>query len=181
MRELSRLPPRDQLAAWATANYQVMVREMIPGPIMSDEARALFESKLVEIAQQVGPERFLQTLDTIIETCDRRPTIAMIRKLAGIQRVEPRPPFVSAWTLVTKIVARHVRQHSDTGQLLHEYVYMERGKLVRDPVPEIPPAVQSAVDAMGGWSNLAESYPTWWGAKLTMFKELYDPNEQANG
>jgi len=171
--------PGESIAQWATLNYQVMVREMIPGPQMSDQARAIFEGKLAGIAGEIGPERFIALLDLVVDTCDRRPTIATLRELAGIPRPKPRPQYVSAWNVVTLVVRRHLRLDTESGTMVVvPYARMNAGVFVEEPAPEITASIQRAVDGLGGWSNLSSSYPEYWSAKLNMFKDLYE-GEQA--
>lgn len=149
-----------------------MMREMIEGKMMSDEAAEVFLSKLVEIATQLGQARFHNLILLIIDSCDRRPPIATIRKMAGL-RSDPVAPVVLAWEIVTKIVTRHLTRSAEGVMVLGPLTRNVNGMAVTESLPEIPPAIKRTVGAMGGWTALSEAYPQWWAQRFRDFKELY--------
>lgn len=148
------------------------MREVIEGKMMSDEATEVFLSKLVEITAEIGEERFHRLILLIIDSCDRRPPIATIRKMAGL-RIDPVAPVVLAWEIVTKIVTRHLTRSAEGVMVLGPLTRNVNGMAVTESLPEIPPAIKRAVGAMGGWTALSEAYPQWWSQRFRDFKELF--------
>jgi hypothetical protein len=157
------------------------VKELISGPLMSDAAAAIMLDRLEEVAQQIGRQRFHEVVLKIIDTCERRPTVATYRKMAGLNgRLEPQQEaFSRAWELVTLVVLRHVKFDGNGYAGLQPWLSSnEDGGSSEQPVPDIPPGIRAAVVALGGWGGLRESYnTTYWGAKLQQFREIYRGEE----
>ncbi len=154
--------------------YQ-MIREMIPGPQLSDEATNLFLDRLMEILLRVGQERFHEIVLQIIDTHDRRPTVATFRRLAGMNnRLDPQQErLVEAWDLVSRILTRHIGRDVQGNVVLRSFMQSEGEGHREIPVPEIPPGVKETIRMMGGWSALVESWPTYAGQKFSQFSQLY--------
>jgi hypothetical protein len=152
------------------ANDQIL-RELIPGPLLSDEAREFYLDAMTELAGRLGQQAFQALLGRVIESCDRRPTIATLRRLAGLG--DDPSPTVVAWELVTTLVSRHLARDGNGNAVLGASTRLREGVAVETPVPAIPEAVRRAVGCLGGWTALADSYPLWWGARYKDFKELY--------
>lgn len=154
-----------------------MVKEMISGPLLSDEAARLTITMLTDVAVEIGQERFHAAILKAIETCERRPTVATMRRLAGVSPVldERAQAVVSAWSLVTDVVQRHVARDQHGNAYLAPFIAWSEGGgyHVEQPVPEIPECVRRVVVNLGGWGALAESYPVWWSQKFMLFKELF--------
>ncbi len=151
-----------------------ILKECIPGPLMSDEAARHYRDRLVDLAIKVGPVRFHEVIVTLIDTCDRRPTIGMFRKVAGVNnRLDPFAETVAlAWNLVTNVVARHIKRDGNGNAILMSHTTVVRGRVEDTPVPSIPGGITQAVKSMGGWTALADSYPQYWGQRFHNFKEL---------
>lgn len=152
---------------------------MIPGPLLSDEAAKLYVDMLTAIAVEVGQMHFHRTILKAIETCDRRPTIAMFRKLAGLNgRLDVHQEATAkAWELITHIVSRHIGRDGEGNCQLK--TWLERtdgGVFIEHRVPEMSVATRRAVAALGGWAALVESRPTFWSQKFQMFREIYRPD-----
>jgi hypothetical protein len=156
----------DDLPVRVALEYQ-MIRETIPGPMMSDDATKLFLSRLEEVARTVGAEKFHAIILHIIDNFDRRPTVAHFRRLAGLNnRLDPQQEeVVVAWALVVKILTRHIGRDGEGHVVLQDRV--------DEAVPAIPQGVKDAVKLMGGWSALYESWPAYAGQKWMAFKDLY--------
>lgn len=152
-----------------------MVREMIPGPLLSDQATNLYLNRLEEVASAVGVERFHEVVLHIIDTCDRRPTVATFRRLAGLNgRLDPQQErLVEAWDLVSKVLTRHIGRDHNGNVVLRSWLQSVGNEHREIPVPEIPAGVKDAVRMMGGWNALVESWPTYAGQKYSQFRELY--------
>lgn len=153
-----------------------MLREMLPGPLPSKEADSLALDMLEAMARQIGMEAFHAMILKAIETCERRPTIATLRRIAGLNdRLDgQQTALAEAWSLVTTIVTRHTGQDGEGNCILQSH--HSRGaddKYYEEPVPNIPDGVRKAVAALGGWEALVESHPVWWGQKFSQFKEVY--------
>lgn len=162
------------LEAWVGLRYQV-VREMIPGPTVSDEAARLFVSKLASIADAIGPESFVDLMEGVIDTCERRPTVALLKRMAGLQRPES-SPAVEAWRLVTHVVQYHLHGVSAGTVEMRDRIKMVDGRANVEVAPVIPPDVKQAVAMMGGWGALLESYPAYWNMRWMTFKEMFVPS-----
>jgi hypothetical protein len=162
------------LRKWVATELQA-VREMIPGPLLSDQATNLYLDRLEEVASTVGAERFHAIVLHIIDTCDRRPTVATFRKLAGLNgRLDPQQEqLVAAWDLVSKVLTRHVGRDHNGNVILRPFLQHETSGYREIPVPEIPQGVKDAVRMMGGWAALVESWPTYAGQKFSQFSQLY--------
>jgi len=152
---------------------------MIPGQLMSDEAARLQLKLMVELANEIGLQRFNDTVEKAIESCDRRPTVATMRRLAGVAYVEP-TSVAKAWELVTELVTKHVKYNEQGVAVLAPRSTMKDAKFVEVPIPPVPPEVTRTVTAMGGWGSLVDSYPMFWGQRYANFRELYH-DEPAKG
>jgi hypothetical protein len=152
-----------------------LVRELLPAPIESDGALRMRLDFLKEILYEVGQERFVEAVKQAIRISQYRSqvTVARIRQCAGLSMSETISPAVHAWTLVTTIVTRHVGYDANGCAVLEPKVRLVDGKAQVEPVPEIPESVREAVKLMGGWGNLKDSYPNWWGSKFVQFKEVF--------
>jgi hypothetical protein len=160
---------------WVGIKFQAL-RELIPGAQMSDEATALYLQFLTAIAQEIGHDAFNALIERAVLTCERRPTIAQLRRMAGLVIPEIPSPAAKAWDLVTEIVTRHLGYDSQGNAYIKPQASVGEGlKLHYTPVPPIPRDVSMAVRAMGGWTNLAEAYPAYWHMRYKDFREIYTP------
>jgi len=173
--------------AVAISGWQ-LVREMLPAALESDEAFAARIGFLEEVVDEVGPEAFIQAVRQAIRTKKYRSevSIACIRECAGLSLAAAQHPAVSAWEIVTDIVRYHVERVGEGGYRLVDREGIDFKSSTPDKVvtfkkalPEIPENIQAAVDLMGGWGALADSYPQWWGQRWQMFREFYRPKANA--
>lgn len=148
---------------------------MVPGPLPSKQADALALDMLEVIAKDIGTTRFHEMILKAIETCERRPTIAALRRLAGLNdRLDSNAnALAAAWGLVTDVVCKHIGRDGNGTAFLQSRVYRDGNLFREEPIPEIKDSVRRAVHAMGGWAVLADSYPQWWGQRYQQFKELW--------
>lgn len=146
---------------------------------MSDEATQLRLEQLAEIAEQVGEQRFVKAVRDTIKVSHRRwdCSIARVREMAGLKWTPPISAAAEAWSMVTRIFIDHCRTDGDGNYRLEEKVVNVDGKAQVTPVPEIPLAVKRAIQGLGGWAALAESWPEYWSAKLRDFRDLYHEDE----
>ncbi len=163
---------------WVAAEYQVL-RECVPGPVMSDAATKIMLNGLEQISLQVGESKFHEVILKAIETCERRPTLATLRKLAGLNaRLSPQDEALArAWETVTVCVTRFLQYDGEGNVSLKSRVAQRDGHYFEEEPPLVPDGVLRAVRSMGGWKALVESYPTFWSHKFTGFKEVYVPSE----
>lgn len=148
------------------------IKEMIPGPVMSDDAAKLQLNLLCKLVDEVGEEKFQQAVETAICTCERRPTIATMRRLCGVAVIEP-SAVTEAWELITTVVTRHIQRDSNGMARLAPKIKMVDGVAFSEPVPHLTPDIIRAVIALGGWSAMVDSYPEFWGQKYHQFRELF--------
>lgn len=161
-----------KLAAVAVA----LINETFPvQQKVSDEAAQLRLELMAEIAAEVGEQRFVQAVRNAIKISHRRwdVSIARIREMAGLRFMPEPSPAAQAWELITRVFIDHCRSDADGNYRLEEKVTIVDGKACVTPVPEIPPAAKRAIQCLGGWAALAESWPEFWQAKLKDFRELY--------
>ena len=156
-----------------------LLRECIPGPLLSVEAMQITQNMMVSVAEEIGTDRFHTTILKAIEMCDRRPTVAKFRQLAGLNsRLEPDAEAVAvAWSFIVGIVRRHIGRDGNGNAVLQPWVSYRSpsGIFVQTDVPDIPIGIHEAVSAMGGWGTLADNLPQWTTQKFNQFKELYRP------
>lgn len=147
---------------------------------MSDHATQILLDSLEKIAREIGTERFHEVIMKAIDTCERRPTIATYRKLAGLTtRLSPQDEaLAAAWELVTLIVTRFLAYDAEGNISVRPRIAFHDGKHFEEMPPEVLEGVRKAVMAMGGWKALASSYPEWWGQRFQAFKELYRPSQE---
>lgn len=160
------------------AEHQTL-KELIPGALLSDHAAKIMLDKLVEIATELGQEKFHQLILKAIDTCDRRPTIARFRQLAGLNgRLDIQQEAVAAaWSLITTVVTRHIGRDGEGRAFLQPHLWRnDQSTYSEEPVPAIPRGVAQAIASMGGWGALADSWPQWTGQRFALFKELYRPS-----
>ena len=148
---------------------------MIPGQLPSKEADKLALDMLEGIAREIGTEAFHGVMVKAIETCERRPTIATIRRLAGLNpRMDAQAEnLATSWGLVIRVVRKHVGRDSQGNAVLEPYVYFDGDSYREEPVPSIPEGIANAVKALGGWGALAETPPQWLVQRFETFKTLY--------
>jgi hypothetical protein len=142
---------------------------------ISDEAAKLRLELLAEVAEEVGEQRFVQAVRNAIKVSHRRwdVSVARIREFAGL-RFSPEPsPAAKAWTLLIQVFLDHCRTDPDGNYRLEPKSKIVDGKEHVTPVPEISPAIRRALQSLGGWAAIAESWPEYIGAKFNQFKELY--------
>jgi hypothetical protein len=165
------------LRDWVKMEVQLL-RECIPGPLLSVEAMQITQNMMVAIAEEIGTEKFHTTILKAIETCDRRPTVAKIRQLAGLNsRLEPaQEAAAKAWGIVVTVLTRHIGRDGEGNVILRPFLSRAGDAFHEKPVPDIPEGVRKAVAALGGWGALAESFPQWNGQKWGQWKELYNPD-----
>lgn len=141
---------------------------------MSDSAASYLLDRLVEMALEIGEERFHGVILKAIETCERRPVLATFRRLAGLNpKLDEH--VILAWELVTRIVGRHIGRDGEGNVILRPWLvrlHAQADRFTELPIPYIPEGVSRAVASMGGWSALAESFPVYWGLRFNSFKEV---------
>lgn len=152
---------------------------MIPGPLPSKEADKLTLDMLESVAEQIGRESFHAVIVKAIQTCERRPTIAMLRNLAGLNSrlTLDAEAVAAAWSFIVGIVKRHIGRDGNGNAFLQPFIsYRGTGGLcVQEDVPDTPIGIHEAVSAMGGWGALAESLPQWTTQKFNQFRDIYRP------
>lgn len=145
---------------------------------MSDSAARFLLDQLVELAIEIGAERFHKVIVTAIQTCERRPVLATFRRLAGLNpRLDSNAELlVAAWRFLTGICRQHIGRDGNGNAVLQPRVYRSDGRIFMEtPVPQIPDGIRATVATMGGWGSLADAYPEWWNQRWMTFKELYSP------
>lgn len=149
---------------------------------MSDSAANYLLDRLVELAAEIGPERFHDVIVRAIETCERRPVLATFRRLAGMNsRLDAHgEALATAWEIVTQVVVKHIGRDAENSVYLKPFLRRDGDTFREEPVPAIPEGVRRAVASMGGWSALAEAYGgEWWNARFQTFRDLYAGERQA--
>ena len=146
---------------------------------VSDEAAQLRLELMAEIAAEVGEQHFVHAVRNAIKISHRRwdVSIARIREMAGLRFVPEPSPAAKAWELVTHVFVNHCRVDADGNYRLETKTVIRDGKAEETPVPAISPAVKRAVQALGGWAALAESFPEYWQQKYGAFKELFHEDD----
>lgn len=129
---------------------------------------------LVQVAQDIGRERFHDAIVRAIETCERRPTLATIRRIAGVNpRLDSNAEaLAAAWQVVTVVVTRHIGRDGEGQAFLQPWLQKGDEVWYETPVPHIPEGVRLAVASLGGWGALADSWPQWAGQRFATFKEI---------
>ena len=154
------------------------MRELLPAQIESDEA---FKARVVflrEIVDEVGAERFIEAVKQAIRISEFRSQVSIgrIRRLCGLDVTEPTTPAVQAWHLVTTVATRFVRRDANGNAVLEPRVTLnDQRQGCVEPVPDIPPAIEKAVQDLGGWAALQDAWPIWWHQRFQTFKEIYRP------
>ena len=141
------------------------IREMLPSnQPESDAATKLRLELLGEIVAAVGPERFIRAVKDAIKVSRSRwdCSIARVRECAGMRYEPPQSRVAAAWDLVTSLFLNHCRMDAEGRYRLEEKVVLKDGVAEVTPVPDVPPTVLRAVQALGGWSGLAGAYPEYW-------------------
>ena len=154
-----------------------LLRECIPGPLLSVEAMQITQNMMVAIAEEIGTEKFHTTILKAIETCDRRPTVAKIRQLAGLNsRLEPaQEAAAKAWGIVVTVLTRHIGRDGEGNVILRPFLSRAGDAFHEKPVPDIPEGVRKSVAALGGWGALAESFPQWNGQQMGAMEGTLQP------
>jgi hypothetical protein len=145
----------------------------------SDEA---FKARVVflrEIVDEVGADRFIEAVKQAIRISEFRSQVSIgrIRRLCGLDVTEPTTPAVQAWHLVTTVTTRFVRRDVNGNAVLEPRVTLSEQRMaIIEQVPNIPDAVQRAVNMLGGWGALSDAYATgWWSQRWQSFRESYRP------
>jgi hypothetical protein len=169
----------DDLRRFVAVEYQTC-NELIPGARLSDHAAKIMLDSLEEIARTIGKERFHEMIVRAIETCDRRPTLATYRKLAGLNsRLGPQEEALAkAWELTTVILTRFLSHDAEGNAVIRPRISQRDGEYFEELPPEIPEGVRKAVAGLGGWKALLSSYPEWHSQRFHDFKELYRPSAE---
>lgn len=167
-------PESPEFRRWVAAEHQVL-KEQIPGPIMSDSAASFLLDKLVEIAAAIGPEKFHAMIVKAIETCERRPVLATLRRLAGLNpRLDSHgEALAEAWGLVTTVVTRHLGRDANGNVFLQSRLSRDGVGWKEEACPHISAGVRRAVLLLGDWGALADAHPTWWNQRFEAFKSVY--------
>jgi hypothetical protein len=176
--ELSTVRVDAEEAKHLAATAWQLCREALPFTAPeSDELLRYKIGELQEIIFEAGPERF----NLAIRRCLRiysKPwelSVANIRREAGLDCSPTKPLYVEAWELITQCVRYHVGRNADGRVVLEPRVTMRDGRAMTTPVPELSEPIRLAVDLMGGWESLQDAYPSFWGARLTHFRDIYRP------
>ena len=160
-----------------------MVRELLPSnQPESDAATKLRLELLGEIVAAVGPERFIRAVKDAIKVSRSRwdCSIARVRECAGMRYEPPQSRVAAAWDLVTSLFLNHCRMDAEGRYRLEEKVVLVDGVAEVTLVPDVPPTVLRAVQALGGWGGLAEAHPTYWAAKFNQFKEFFHEDTEGS-
>lgn len=159
-----------------------MAKEVFPMNLPESElAVAVRLELLAGIAAQVGSVAFFEAVKKAIGTARGRYDVTPLRisEAAGLHHFTTHPA-VRAWSFVTSVLHRHVREAPAGGYRLEEYVYRNGEQIVTVPVPEIPDAVKRAVAAIGGWVALKQCEPIYFGQKMKDFRECYSEDRPAS-
>ena len=153
-----------------------MVRELLASNMVESDAALRYRlNEFANIAQEVGEEKFQFAIQRCLQIYSKRweVTIAAIRREAGLDCSPTKPPYVEAWEVVTRIVRYHLKPNAN-GQVEIEPRIRRVGEGFRAEAPAgLTLEIQRAVDSMGGWPSLYESWPAFWGARQTHFREIY--------
>jgi len=151
-----------------------MVREFFPtNQPESDAAARLRIELLAEVVAAVGSERFLRAVRDAIAVSRSRwdCSVARIREMAGLRYEPPQSRVAVAWDFATQTFLNHARLDPEGRYRLEEKVVLRDGVAEVTPIPLVPPAVLRAVQALGGWSALADT--SNWSFRYKDFRELY--------
>jgi len=150
------------------------IREMFPtNQPESDAAARLRIELLAEIVALVGPDRYQRAVRDAIAVSRSRwdCSVARIREMAGLRYEPPQSRVAAAWDFTCQTFLNHARLDPEGRYRLEEKVVLRDGVAEVTPIPDVPLAVWRAVQAMGGWSALAD--PSNWSFRFKDFKELY--------
>lgn len=141
----------------------------------SEQAAELRLELMAELAEEVGEQRFVRAVRDAIKVSHKRwdCSVARVREMAGLRHVPPPSATATAWEFVTQVFIDHVRTDPAGNYVLEEKWTALDGVPTVKPVPFIPFPIKRAVQGMGGWAALAESWPEFWTSKLRDFRELY--------
>ena len=151
-----------------------LVREFFPtNQPESLAATALRLELLTEVVATVGPERFLRAVKDAIAVSRNRwdCSVARIREMAGIRHEPPQSRVAAAWEFATQTFINHCRLDPEGRYRLEEKVVLHNSVAEVTPVPLIPPAILRAIQALGGWSALADT--SNWSYRFKDFRELF--------
>ena len=165
----------DQLAI---TSWQLCREVLIVQWVETDAALNYRVSAFGKIIREVGPARFQEAVQRCLEIYSKPwdITIAAIRRECGLDCRPAATPVNEAWELVTTIVRHHVKRDENGNAILVDAVRVVNGnQAVTEPLPEISEAISRVVRTLGGWGNLADAHPAWWGQKMTQFREVYRP------
>jgi hypothetical protein len=143
--------------------------------VESDEAAKLRLELLAEVAEAVGEQRFVQAVRKAISVSHRRwdVSVARVREMAGLRFVPEPSPAAKAWTFLIQVFIDHCRTDQDGNYRLEPKTVIVDEKAKVTPVPDVPLPIKRALQSLGGWAAIAESWPEYVGAKFNQFKELY--------
>ena len=164
----------DQLAI---TSWQLCREVLIVQWVETDAALNYRVSAFGKIIREVGAARFQEAMVRCLEIYSKPwdITLANVRREAGLDCSPTKTPTVEAWSLVTKIVTRHVVYDANGCAILQPKVRVVDGAAVVEPVPEIPDTVSAAVKLLGGWQSLKEAHPVWWTQRFQLFRECFRP------
>jgi len=151
-----------------------MVREFFPtNQPESDAAARLRIELLAEVVDAVGYEHFLRAVRDAIAVSRSRwdCSVARIREMAGLRYEPPQSRVAAAWDFATQTFLNHARLDPEGRYRLEEKVVLRDGVAEVTPIPLVPQAVLRAVQALGGWSALADT--SNWSFRYKDFRELY--------
>ena len=151
-----------------------IIREFFPtNQPESDAAARLRIELLAEVVAAVGSERFLRAVRDAIAVSRSRwdCSVAKIREMAGLRYEPPQSRVAAAWDFATQTFLNHARLDPEGRYRLEEKVVLRDGVAEVTPIPLVPPAVLRAVQALGGWSALADT--SNWSFRYKDFRELY--------
>jgi len=151
-----------------------IIREFFPtNQPESDAAARLRIELLAEVVAAVGSERFLRAVRDAIAVSRSRwdCSVARIREMAGLRYEPPQSRVAVAWDFATQTFLNHARLDPEGRYRLEEKVVLRDGVAEVTPIPLVPPAVLRAVQALGGWSALADT--SNWSFRYKDFRELY--------
>lgn len=148
MRSLS----ADELDVWLAQRLKV-TRAMFPNSKLTPEAVSVFLSEWANICSEIGQAAFDRALTDAVRESDFFPSIALIRRCAGITgETQAKCEADAAWDLVQA----HIRKWFGLpGARIFKGRDPQTGALVFEKAPSLPERVEYAVRAVGGLHRIA--------------------------
>lgn len=152
-----------------------MLREVFPDgrPLPDDAIASLMLDRMQALANEIGPQAFHAAVLKAIDTCTHRPSIGVLRRLAGVSpRLDTHADaVVKAWDHVLKIARRHLGRDGEGNVVLRPFAERTPNGYVERPVPQLTAGVLAGLRVIGGWEALAETSPEFLSAKWAQFRD----------